>query len=38
MYYYVSERNIKMADNKKMVDAITSMETDFAQWYTDVVK
>ena len=27
-----------MADNKKMVDAITSMETDFAQWYTDVVK
>ena len=38
MYYYVSERNQKMADNKKMVDAITSMETDFAQWYTDVVK
>ncbi len=27
-----------MADNKKMVDAITSMEDDFAQWYTDVVK
>jgi prolyl-tRNA synthetase len=27
-----------MADNKKMVEAITSMETDFAQWYTDVVK
>ncbi len=26
-----------MAD-KKMVEAITSMETDFAQWYTDVVK
>ncbi len=26
------------ADNKKMVDAITSMEDDFAQWYTDVVK
>lgn len=23
---------------KKMVEAITSMETDFAQWYTDVVK
>ena len=38
MYYYVSERKQKMADNKKMVDAITSMETDFAQWYTDVVK
>ena len=27
-----------MADNKKMVEAITSMEVDFAQWYTDVVK
>ena len=27
-----------MADNKKMVSAITSMEDDFAQWYTDVVK
>ena len=26
-----------MAD-KKMVEAITSMEEDFAQWYTDVVK
>lgn len=23
---------------KKLVEAITSMETDFAQWYTDVVK
>jgi prolyl-tRNA synthetase len=29
-----------MADNnqKKMVEAITSMEVDFAQWYTDIVK
>ena len=27
-----------MADNKKLVEAITSMEGDFAQWYTDVVK
>ncbi len=27
-----------MADNKKMVEEITSMEQDFAQWYTDVVK
>lgn len=27
-----------MADNKKMVEAITSMEDNFAQWYTDVVK
>ena len=27
-----------MADQKKMVESITSMEDDFAQWYTDVVK
>lgn len=27
-----------MAEQKKMVEAITSMEVDFAQWYTDVVK
>jgi len=27
-----------MSDQKKMVEAITSMEDDFAQWYTDVVK
>ena len=27
-----------MAEQKKMVEAITSMEDDFAQWYTDVVK
>lgn len=27
-----------MADNKKMVSAITSMDTDFAQWYTDICK
>ena len=25
-------------DNKKMVEAITSMDVDFAQWYTDIVK
>lgn len=25
-------------DQKKMVEAITSMDEDFAQWYTDVVK
>ncbi len=26
-----------MNDNKqKMVDAITSMDVDFAQWYTDI--
>ncbi|MBP3415389.1 MAG: proline--tRNA ligase [Clostridia bacterium] len=27
-----------MADNKKMVAEITSMEEDFAKWYTDIVK
>ncbi|MCQ2426994.1 MAG: proline--tRNA ligase [Clostridia bacterium] len=27
-----------MADNKKMVAEITSMDQDFAQWYTDIVK
>ena len=26
-----------MAKEKKLVEAITSMEDDFAQWYTDVV-
>ena len=31
------ERKKKMAD-KKLVEAITAMEDDFAQWYTDVVK
>ena len=28
----------KMADQKKMVEAITSMDEDFAKWYTDIVK
>ena len=27
-----------MADNKKMVESITPMDTDFAKWYTDIVK
>ena len=27
-----------MAKEKKLVESITSMEDDFAQWYTDVVK
>lgn len=27
-----------MADNKKMVEAITPMDVDFAKWYTDIVK
>ena len=29
---------ITMAKEKKLVEAITSMDVDFAQWYTDVVK
>jgi prolyl-tRNA synthetase len=27
-----------MAQDKKFVEAITSMDVDFAQWYTDVIK
>ena len=27
-----------MAEQKKLVEEITSMEVDFAQWYTDIVK
>ena len=27
-----------MANDKKMVEQITSMDEDFAQWYTDIVK
>ena len=27
-----------MAGNKKMVEAITSRDEDFAKWYTDIVK
>jgi len=27
-----------MADQKKMVEEITSMDVDFAKWYTDIVK
>ena len=26
-----------MAKDKKLVEAITAMEDDFAQWYTDAV-
>ena len=29
---------MKMGNDKKLVEAITSMDVDFAQWYTDVVK
>ena len=27
-----------MAGDKKLVEAITARDVDFAQWYTDVVK
>ncbi len=27
-----------MSNNKKLVEAITSMDEDFSQWYTDIVK
>ena len=27
-----------MAKDKKLVEGITSMDVDFAQWYTDVCK
>ena len=33
-----NERRIVMAKDKKLVEDITSMDVDFAQWYTDVVK
>lgn len=35
---YVIKGRFKMADNKKMVEAITSRDVDFAQWYTDICK
>ena len=34
----MAEMEEKMAKDKKMVEAITSREVDFAQWYTDIVK
>ena len=34
----MKERNQIMADQKKMVEAITSMDEDFAKWYTDIVR
>ena len=36
--YYFNKRRKAMAKEKKLVEAITSMEEDFTQWYTDVVK
>jgi len=32
------EEDNAVAEDKKLVQAITSMDVDFAQWYTDVVK
>ncbi len=31
-------QHLIMADNKKLVEQITSMDEDFAKWYTDIVK
>ena len=40
MFILLSERIIYMASvsDKKMVQEITSMDEDFAKWYTDIVK
>ena len=38
MNYYSKGLYKVMADNKKMVEQITSMDEDFAKWYTDIVK
>ena len=32
------KENLSMAKEKKFVQAITSRDEDFAQWYTDVVR
>ena len=34
---YGEERSI-LAQQKKMVEEITSMDEDFTKWYTDIVK
>ncbi len=38
LLYILKGDCILMANDKKMVSAITDMEKDFPQWYTDVVK
>lgn len=37
MKYKPRKERITMAKDKKLVESITSMSEDFAQWYTDVV-
>ena len=37
-FIYPPESEEIMAKDKKLVESITSMSEDFAQWYTDVVK
>lgn len=37
-FFNSCEGEKRMAKEKKLVEAITSMSEDFAQWYTDVVK
>jgi len=38
LLYFKERGELVMAKDKKLVEAITSMDEDFAQWYTDVVK
>ena len=33
-----TEKELIMANDKKLVEQITAMDEDFAQWYTDIVK
>ena len=35
---YCLEGLVILAKEKKMVEEITSMSEDFAQWYTDIIK
>ncbi len=37
-FFKEAEGSQTMAEQKKMVEAITPMEEDFARWYTDIVK
>ena len=34
----MGHKTMEDSGKKKMVEAITSMEEDFAKWYTDIVK
>ena len=36
--HFIDLMELKNMAKEKMVEQITSMDVDFAQWYTDVVK